>query len=151
MKKLGLILATIVLTITGAFAQIQEPVTWGVAAKRLSDTEGVINIEATIKSGWNIYGLNVPDGGPTSTTFKFDLTGGATLNKGVISNPKVKTKNDEIFGMEVPYYTGKVIFQQKVKLKKGQATIVKCTVDYMACDDQQCINPDPYNFKIEIK
>ncbi|MCY4780862.1 protein-disulfide reductase DsbD family protein [Sphingobacterium sp. UT-1RO-CII-1] len=159
MKKLGLLVVAIVLTtITGVFAQakkgsflqIQEPVKWQVGVQKISETEGVINIVANIEKGWNIYGLKVPEGGPTSTTFKFQFTDGATLNKGVLSNPKVSVKHDDIFGMEVPYYTGKVTFQQKVKLQKGQTTVTG-QVLYMACDDEQCINPDPYDFKVVIK
>ena len=43
------------LGVAPASAQIQEPVKWSTAYKRLSDTEGEISIKATIQTGWHLY------------------------------------------------------------------------------------------------
>lgn len=149
MKKLGLLLVATILTIGGAFAQIHDPVKWSVASKKLNAKEGVIFIKATIDKGWNIYGMNVPDGGPIPTSFKYTPAKGVTLN-GKTAAPAPKSKHDANFGMDIPYYTEVVTFQQKVKLVNGQAT-VKGEVEFMACDDERCLPPDVYEFTVTIK
>ncbi|MCA5005984.1 protein-disulfide reductase DsbD domain-containing protein [Sphingobacterium bovistauri] len=150
MKKLSLLFAAVLMTISAAFAQIQSPVKWQVASKKLNSKEAVVLIKATIQSGWHIYGQNVADGGPVSTTFKFENNKGFTLNGKPVENVKPKSKYEEVFKMNVPYFTNEVVFQQKVKLTGKQAS-VSGTVEYMACDKNQCLPPDEYNFTVAIK
>ena len=150
MKKLGLLIAAVVLTMSAAVAQIQNPVKWSVASKKLNSKEAVVFIKATIQSGWHIYAQNVPDGGPFSTTFAFKNSKDFSLNGKPVENVKAKSKYEDVFKMNVPYFNNEVIFQQKVKLNGKQAT-VSGTVEYMACDKNQCLPPDEYNFTVTIK
>ena len=71
MKKIFFIIALLIAT-SSAFAQIESPVKWSYAAKKLSSTEAVVFIKATIQDGWQIYSLNVKDGGPIKTSFTFN-------------------------------------------------------------------------------
>lgn len=150
MKKIGLLIAAVVMTVSAAFAQIQNPVKWSVAAKKINSKEAIVNIKATIQNGWHIYGQNVPDGGPLPTTFSFKNSKEYVLNGKVVESVKPKTKYEEVFKMNVPYFTNEVIFQQKIKLNGKQAR-VSGTVEYMACDKNQCLPPDEYNFQVTIK
>lgn len=150
MKKFSLLAVVVLMTITGAFAQIHNPVKWSVAQKKLSKTEGVVFIKATIQSGWNIYSQNVPDGGPIPTSISFNSSKDYALN-GKTAEPKAKTKYEEVFQMNVPYFTQEVVFQQKVKLNANKATTVSGTVEWQACDATQCLPPDEYNFSVIIK
>lgn len=150
MKKIGLLIAAVVMTVSAAFAQIQNPVKWSVAAKKINSKEAIVNIKATIQNGWHIYGQNVPDGGPLPTTFSFKNSKEYALNGKVVESVKPKTKYEEVFKMNVPYFTKEVIFQQKIKLNGKQAR-VSGTVEYMACDKNQCLPPDEYNFQVTIK
>ncbi|QBQ42725.1 protein-disulfide reductase DsbD domain-containing protein [Sphingobacterium psychroaquaticum] len=150
MKKLGLLVAVVLFTITGVVAQIHNPVKWTVAAKKLNSKEGVVFIKATIQDGWHIYGLNVPDGGPISTSFTFSPSKEFSLNGKVAASPAPKSKFEKDFNMNVPYYPNEVVFQQKVKLTGKQAT-VKGVVEFMACDKTQCLPPDEYTFNVTIK
>jgi hypothetical protein len=52
--------------------------------------------------------------------------------------------------MNVSFFEKSVIFQQKVKLKAGQAT-VKGTLEYMTCNDKQCLPPETIAFSIAVK
>ncbi len=149
MKKLSLLLAVVLFTISGAIAQIHTPVKWSVATKKLNAKEAVVFIKATIDQGWHIYGLSVPEGGPISTTFAFNASKEFTLN-GKVAAPAPKSKFEKDFNMNVPYYQTEVVFQQKVKLTGKQAT-VKGTVEFMACDKSQCLPPDEYNFSVIVK
>jgi len=58
MKRI-LLLITVLLVNAAAFAQIEAPVKWAYAAKRISSTEAVVFLRATIDDGWHIYSLNV--------------------------------------------------------------------------------------------
>jgi len=150
MKKLGLLIVAVVMTMSAAIAQVQTPVKWQVASKKINSKEAVILIKATIQNGWHIYGQNVPDGGPMPTTFTFKNSKGFTLNGKPIESVKAKSKYEEVFKMTVPYFHNEVIFQQKVKLN-GKKTSVSGTVEFMACDKTQCLPPDEYNFTVAIK
>ena len=150
MKKLGLLVVAILMTVTATFAQIQTPVKWQVAAKKINSKEAVILIKATIQNGWHIYGQNVAEGGPIATTFTFKNSKDFALNGKPVENVKAQTKYEDVFKMNVPYFTKEVVFQQKVKLNGKQAS-VSGTVEYMACDKSQCLPPDEYNFTVAIK
>lgn len=149
MKKLTLVIIVLFFTITGAFAQIYNPVKWTVASKRLSPTEAIIYLRATIQDGWHIYSQNVADGGPIRTSFTFPKTKDYTL-VGKTAEPKPISKYEEVFKMNVGYFSKEVVFQQKVKLAKGAKT-VKGSVEFQACDDTQCLPPDDYAFSVTIK
>ncbi|HMR18846.1 MAG TPA: protein-disulfide reductase DsbD family protein [Sphingobacterium sp.] len=150
MKKFSLLVVAVLITITGAFAQIHNPVKWSVAQKRLNNKEGVVFIKATIQPGWNIYSQNVPDGGPIPTSFSFKSSKDYSLN-GKTAEPKAQTKYEEVFAMTVPYFTKEVVFQQKVKLNANKPTTVTGSVEWQACDATQCLPPDEYNFTVTIK
>ncbi|MBD1431907.1 sugar transporter [Sphingobacterium sp. DN00404] len=149
MKKLSLLIVIVLFTIAGAVAQIHNPVKWSVASQKLTDKEAVVFIKATIDNGWHIYGLNVPNGGPIATSFAFGSSKDYSLN-GKVAAPAPKSKFEKVFDMNVPYYTKEVVFQQKIKLNKGQTT-VKGTVEFMACDAERCLPPDEYAFNVTIK
>ncbi|WP_293946829.1 MULTISPECIES: protein-disulfide reductase DsbD N-terminal domain-containing protein [unclassified Sphingobacterium] len=149
MKKLVLLMTAVILTIAGAFAQIHKPVKWTVASKKVNDKEAIVFVKATIQDGWHIYSQNVKDGGPIPTSFSFAKATDYVLT-GKTAEPKPKVKHEEVFKMDVGYFTNEVIFQQKVALKKGAAT-VKGTVEWQACDKSQCLPPDEYAFAVTIK
>ena len=149
MKKLSLLIAVVFFTITGAMAQIHQPVKWSTAVKKTGANEAIVFIKATIDQGWHIYGLNVPDGGPISTSFTINPTKEFTLN-GKVAAPAPKSKYEKDFKMNVPYYQKEVVFQQKVKLT-GKTAVVKGTVEFMVCDSERCLPPDEYAFSVTIK
>ncbi|WP_196934150.1 protein-disulfide reductase DsbD domain-containing protein [Sphingobacterium hungaricum] len=149
MKKLNLVIAVFIFSITASFAQIYNPVKWEVAFKKFSSTEATVYIKATIEDGWHIYSQTVGDGGPIATSFKYKASKDFALN-GKTIEPKAKTKYEDVFKMNVPYFSKEVVFQQKVKLNAGKAA-VSGTVEFMACDAERCLPPDEYAFTVNIK
>src|ERR1700749_3433893 len=96
-----LILAIAVLAISlGAKAQIEAPVKWSYAAKKVSATEAIVYLKATIDDKWHIYSQTVKEGGPIKTSFKFDPSNGYTL-EGKTVEPKPITKFESTFKMKV--------------------------------------------------
>jgi len=148
MKKL-LLLMTVLLISAASYAQIESPVKWSYAAKKLSNTEAVIFLRATIQDGWHIYSLNVGDGGPIKTSFKFTPSKEYAL-VGAVSEPAPVKKYEEAFKMNVTYFEKTVTFQQKIKLKAGNVSAIKGQLEYMTCNDKKCLPPEDVDFSIPL-
>ena len=145
-----------VMALLGAFllgrkadGQILKPVTWSYGAKKISPTEAVVFFKATIDDGWHVYSQHIKDGGPVKTSFTFKPSGAYTLD-GATVEPKPITRMEKVFNMEIGYYEHSVIFQQKVKLKVGTAAVTG-TLEYMTCNDAQCLPPEDIEFSIPVK
>lgn len=149
MKKITLAIAALLVAVSGVSAQILQPVKWQFGAKKISGDEAVVFMKAKMDNGWHIYSQNVEEGGPIKTSFNFAPSTDYTLI-GKPAEPKPKVKHEEVFGMDVAYFDKEVVFQQRIKLKKG-ATAVKGTVEYMACDATQCLPPDEIEFTVAVK
>jgi len=149
MKKITLALSMVLFTIAGAFAQIEKPVTWSYAAKKINKTEAILYLKATIDDRWHIYSQNVKDGGPVKTTFTFSPSKDFAL-VGKTAEPKAIVKFEDTFKMNVSYFEKAVIFQQKIKLNKAAAT-VKGKVEFMVCNDKQCLPPEEVEFSVPVK
>lgn len=149
MKKVALAVVILFVAATGVSAQILKPVKWQFGAKKINDSEAVVFMKATIDNGWHIYSQNIEEGGPIKTSFTFSPSPDYAL-VGKPAEPKPKTKHEEVFGMDVSYFDKEVVFQQKIKLKKG-ATTVSGAVEFMACDANQCLPPDEVEFSVAVK
>lgn len=148
MKKL-LVLITILMISASAFAQIESPVKWAYGAKRISSTEAVIFIRATIDDGWHIYSAYQKDGGPVKTAFTFTPSRDYAL-VGKVSEPTPLTKFEKAFGIDVTYFENTVTFQQKVHLKTSGAAVIKGKLEYETCNDHKCLPPDDVDFSIPV-
>src|SRR5882762_2636022 len=116
MKKL-LIIGILLLVTTYVKAQIENPVHWSYAAKKISKTEAVLFLKATIDEGWHIYSQKkVDNGGPVRTRFVFTPSANYTLI-GTTIEPEPTTSFEESFSMNVSFFEHSVTFQQKIKLK----------------------------------
>jgi len=149
MKKITLILSLIFFSALGAFAQLENPVSWSYVAKKTSATEATIYIKATIEDNWHIYSQNIKPGGPNKTIISFTPSKDFTLI-GKPSEPKPISKYEKVFKMDVAYFENEVVFQQKIKLNKA-TTVVKAKVDFMVCNEQQCLPPTDVTFNIPVK
>ena len=133
-----------------AYAQIESPVKWSYAAKKISSTEAVVFLKATIQDGWHIYSTNLKDGGPIKTSFTFTPSKDYSLS-GNATEPTPLSKIEKAFNnMTVTYFEKSVIFQQKIKLKSANATVVKGQLEYMTCNDKKCLPPEDIDFSIPV-
>lgn len=132
-----------------AKSQILSPVKWSYAAKKTSSTDAIIYIKANIEKGWHVYSQFVSEGGPVKTTFHFPISKNyLVIAKTLETNPV--TKYESTFKMNVSYFEDQVIFQQKVRLK-AESPSVKGSIEFMVCNDKQCLPPDQVNFSIPVK
>jgi DsbC/DsbD-like thiol-disulfide interchange protein len=148
MKKILFIAAAMMLSMQ-LHAQILTPVKWAYGFKKTGKQEAVIFIKATIDEGWHVYSQTVKDGGPVKTSFTYAASKAYTL-VGKTQEPTPVTRYEKAFTMNVSFFEKSVIFQQKVKLKAGQA-ILKGTLEYMTCNDKQCLPPETVEFSVAVK
>ena len=151
MKKLisSIMLALIALA---AQAQILTPVKWKI---KLDDKGGApekeIVFTATADKGWHLYDMNLPEGGPVSTSFTFETLNGAELSGQPVPSVKPTTVYDEQFAMNLRWYPGTVSFTQKLKVTDPAKFKAEGEVEFMACNDETCLPPDQIPFSFDKK
>ena len=151
MKKLisSIMLALLALV---AQAQILTPVKWKI---KLDDKGGApekeIVFTATADKGWHLYDMNLPEGGPVSTSFTFETLNGAELIGQPVPSVKPTTVYDEQFAMNLRWYPGTVSFTQKLKVTDPAKFKVEGEVEFMACNDETCLPPDQIPFSFDKK
>lgn len=149
MRKQLIMLAMLMVSIIG-FAQIENPVTWSYSSRNVSATESELVLTATIEDGWHLYSQFIGKNGPVPTTFKFTPSADYELVGTVKELSKAIKTYDKTFGMDIAYFSGKAVFVQKIKPKKPDIKVAG-TVEFMVCDDEQCLPPDEQPFSISVK
>jgi hypothetical protein len=134
----------------------QTPVQWTYTTKKISDKTYEVHIKASVQSPWHIYSQSTPDGGPLATKISFNknpliITQGKPKEVG-----KMVQKYEDVFGVDVKYFDGDVEFVQEVTLrgqgdKKSIKTNVKGTIEFMACNDEQCLPPKMSTFSVKLE
>ncbi|NRF37456.1 protein-disulfide reductase DsbD N-terminal domain-containing protein [Pedobacter foliorum] len=147
MKHLFVFTFALLLSLS-ASSQILNPVKWSYAAKRTSKTEAILYLKATIGDGWHIYSQSIAEGGPLKTSFSFNQAKDYKLI-GKTLEPKAITKFEKSFEMNVSYFEKAVVFQQKVKLT-GAKVRIKGILEFMVCNEQQCLPPETVEFSIPV-
>jgi len=147
MKKIIFLL----LLLTAIAAQSQNPVKWNFTAKKIADKTYELHIRVKIENGWSIYSQTTPDGGPLATSIHFSKNPLTVLDGKIKEVGAMKKKHEKVFNVDVHYYKDKVDFVQVVKLKTNAKTSVSGTVEFMVCDEEQCLPPEEVPFKIKLQ
>ena len=138
MKKIITLIFVVLVAI--ANAQIHNPVKWKTAVEKISDNEYYLVATASIEAGWKLYGQNIPPNGPVPTSFKYTQTPTFEL-VGKTEESKPIVKHDKVFDMEIAYFYKQAVFKQRIKLL-GELTSIKAEVEFMSCNDSNCLPPD---------
>jgi thiol:disulfide interchange protein DsbD len=149
MKKIVLFFL-FVISITGINAQILNPVSWEFSSEKLNDSEANLVITAKMEEKWHIYSLFIAEGGPVATSFTFQKNPDYELIGKTTETPKAVSAFDKNFGITIAWHEDKAVFKQKIRLKKSNAT-VKGSVEFMVCNDKQCLPPEDLEFSIKLK
>jgi len=130
-------------------AQILEPVKWDFSSKKITDTEYLLIFKAKIDQNWHLYSQDIPMS-PPATTFHFDQSEDYQLIGKVEEDTSAMIQEfDANFDMELKFYAHEATFTQKVKLLKKGA-VVKGFLEFMCCDDTQCLPPTEVDFEFEL-
>ncbi len=149
MKKLLLVkmlLLFMVLTVSA-----QSPVSWSFSAKKLDEKTYEIHLKAVISGDWHLYSQTTPEGGPVPTSITFSKNPLITTEGSIREVGKLEEHFEPLFGVMVKQYSDKVEFIQKVKLKAVARTAVNGSIDFMVCNDEQCMPPAKQAFSISLK
>ena len=148
MKKF-LFLALVMIIGVSAMAQIKDPVKWKATSKKVGDSYQVV-LTATLPKSWHIYSQFTGKGGPLPTQLKFTKNPLLTYEGSVKEVGKLKEEYDTNFDTKVKYFGDKVDFVQMVKVKGNLKTNVNVTIEYMTCDDSQCLPPTKKTFNVSL-
>lgn len=148
MKKL-LVFAFICLALPALVsAQILNPVHWNYSAKKIGTGQYILHLTANIDHGWHVYAQDAGEG-PIPTSFKFDKKPGIQFTGKVREVGKLQKEFDKNFKSVLKFYENKVDFVQYVKVNPNTKS-VKGTLEYMVCDNRQCLPPKDIDFEINL-
>ena len=148
MKRIITTLLAMVVTVA-LFAQSNKQVNWTFQSKKIAENTYEVRMTANIGGNYHIYAQDGGDG-PVSTAFQFTKNPLVSLDGKVKEQGKMKKVFEEAFSSEVRYFEGKVDFVQVVKVKGKAKTNLAGAVEFMVCNEKECLPPATVNFKVQI-
>ena len=149
MKKL-LFSSFLLLIVNVLSAQIQDPVHWTATAQKVADKTYEIHLTASIEDGWHVYSQSTPAGGPIPTNISFTKNPLLELQGTAKEVGKLEQHNEPLFGVDVKQFSDKVDFVQVVKVKANVKTSMSVSVEFMVCNDRQCLPPTTKKFTVAL-
>lgn len=139
----------LILNLVG-FSQIPlNPVTWKATYTDLPNNEGEITFTATIEKKWHIYSQRPTDAGPIPTNFSVTPSNDYTA-LGKVQEENAHEEYVKAFEAKVFVFENQAIFKQKIKHTNKKAFIIKASLEFMTCNDSQCLPPKTVTFDITI-
>jgi thiol:disulfide interchange protein DsbD len=148
MKRILFILSFILFT-SYVSGQIFDPATWDFRYIKTGEKQYEIVFTATIEEHSHIYSMDIPDGGPIPTSFRFDSVSGYLLEGITYEVTEPVELFDEAFGFRIKTFSDKAEFRQKITAV-DPSFVVKGAVNYMACNNATCSPPKDVDFELVI-
>lgn len=146
------ILSSIALLITlFSMAQIENPVEWSFTTKKINATTYEVHMTAKIQDGWHIYSQSTPAGGPVPTAIAYTKNPLLVLKGKIAEVGKVERHHEPLFGVDVIQFSSQVDFVQTVTLKSKAKTALRGSIEFMTCNDHECLPPRTEKFSIDIE
>lgn len=128
-------------------AQILEPVHWSLTDTRQTDSVLTVTLTARIDKGWHLYSTSLPEDGPRPTSFSVE--GADSLTVALVKG-SLQTAYDENFLMDLSYFSSEASWQLSLPLSQIKGDTVRGSVEFMACNDLNCIPPATWDFTAAI-
>ena len=149
MRYFRLLILSLLLAVP-AFAQMQ-PVSWKAEAVQVEGNTYEIRATGTIAGNWHIYDLtDYGSSGPNGTIFTVDAGDKVKLLGDPYISSEVHKGFDDVFGIEIGTCESPVVICQKVELLQGNEVNVPVTVEWQACNDENCIPPDDFTVDVTL-
>jgi hypothetical protein len=149
MKKI-ILFALVVCSGTLAIAQSSNQVNWVYSAKKVADKTYEIHMTATIGGDYHLYAQDAGGDGPIPTAFTFTKSPLLALDGTVKEKGQLVKKFESAWNHNVNYYEKTVDFVQVVKLKSNVKTTLAGKVEFMVCNDKECLPPADVDIKVNI-
>jgi len=149
-KQNLLLLFAFILGIFSLKSQVLEPVKWQFFLNSVSDTEVEIVAEAAIDEGWHLYSANLPEGGPVPTSINLIESEEYEAAGEIKQEPQPEKQYDQAFDMELSWFSKSATLTLPVRIKSPDVVVVEGYVEFMVCDDEQCLPPDRVDFSLSL-
>jgi thiol:disulfide interchange protein DsbD len=139
-------LSFICLLLAATCVSAQNPAKWSlqsdVQGKKLTaNLNFKAALKADIESGWHLYALEQPTGGPIATTISVTKDKPFSLD-GKIDSPEPKTKFDPNFNIDTKYFENSVTFAVPLRSTVDTAgDELSLDVRFQLCNDTFCLPP----------
>lgn len=131
-------------------SQIVNPITWDANLEQVNDSIYKLIFTAKLEKGWHLYSQEVDQDGPIPTTFTFNSLPNTYELIGNTKEPEVPAVYDEVFEMDIKFFDDEAVFIQEIKVFDKDA-MIEVEVEFMVCDDEQCLPPDVAPFQFSLK
>lgn len=145
------VLILVMLLCCAGYGFSQDPVKWTQQVKKVNVTTYEVHFIADVDDEWHIYSQSTPAGGPVATTVSFSKNPLAAKSGAVKEIGKLEEHFEELFGVMVRQYSKKVSFVQVFTVKPGIKTALNAVVEFMACNDHECMPPKKEKFLIQLQ
>jgi thiol:disulfide interchange protein DsbD len=150
MKRIYFVAILLIVAAQG-FSQVKEPVKWDYSSKRIDESTYEISLTANVDPSWHIYSQTTADGGPSATVISFTKNPMIQLAGPVKEVGKMEQKHEELFGVDVKQFSNKVVFIQTVKMKAKAKTSITGIIEFMTCNNRECLPPKAQPFSVALK
>lgn len=113
----------------------------------------ILELNAEIESGWHIYSVSQPAGGPMASIISIPGKQGFQ-GDGAMQTPTPNRSFDPNFNMETETYEGKINFKIPVSVKENTPLgdqRIAIDVSYQTCSDTTCLPPYTSHLFVPIK
>jgi Disulphide bond corrector protein DsbC len=149
MKKIFL-LSTILFAGRILLAQSSKEVSWSYNAKKIGEKTYEIHMTASINGDYHLYAQDAGGEGPIPTAFTFSKNPVLSLDGKIKEFGNLVKKFDKTWNHDLKYYEKNVDFVQVVKLKADVKTNLIGKVEFMVCNDRQCLPPADVEIKVNV-
>jgi thiol:disulfide interchange protein DsbD len=149
-KKLFLLTLAMVAGVSLLTAQSSTQVKWSYVAKKIADKTYEVHLTAAIGGDYHLYAQDAGGDGPIPTAFTFTKSPLFTLEGNVKEKGELIKKFESAWNHDVRYYQSTVDFIQVVKLKSNLKTSLAGKVEFMVCNDRQCLPPSDVDIKVGV-
>ena len=130
-------------------AQIDNPVIWNSFAKKVGDKAYELHFSATLSQNWHLYSQDAGED-LVSTVFHFNTNPLLKLDGNVAELGMITKAYDPNLKLTLNFYTHKVEFVQKMKMKSAVNTLIAGKIIYVVCNDRKCLPAKDLPFSIKI-
>lgn len=130
------------------FSQFQ--VKWDITTEKINEENVTLIFEAKIDKGWHLYSQFLGEKeGPIPTTFIYKENPNITI-VGEAKEIGVKTHFDKVWEFDVSYFDEQARFEQKIHLSNPKESILEGEIEFMICNESECMPPTIFPFKIDL-
>jgi len=139
----------LIFSVATVSAQSTKQVKWTFSTKKIADNTYEVMMTANINGNYHMYAQNAGEG-PVPTSFAFNRNPLLQLDGKVREVGNIKKVYEDAFGSEVRFYEKTVSFLQQVKVRGSAKNNLAGKVEFMVCNDKECLPPATVDFNVNI-